>query len=846
MSTTVLVRRIGEVSAADVDAAGGKGASLGELMRTGLPVPDGFILTTEAYSVAARALRLDPREPAAAAERLRTSELPDAVAAATCEAYAALGRGPVAVRSSATAEDLPTASFAGQQDTYLDVVGDEAMLDAVRRCWASLWNERAVAYRRTHAVDDSAVRIAVVVQRMVDASVAGVLFTADPVTGRRRLAAIDAVAGLGERLVAGAVDPEHSAVDTAVGRVVERPVGEDPVLSDDELLALAALGERVEHHFGSPQDIEFALDRTRRVWLVQSRPITTLYPLPAGAPDPARALRVYFSANVFQGYLEPLTPMGMQFLRLLGTGIARAFGAVVPDAIEGPGILTEAAMRLSLDVTPIVRDPAGRRVIVSMLAMGEARSSVVLSRLVSDPRLRPFGRSRLRSLRRIAGGLLRAGVPLAALRVLRSPEAARERYVREAEAVARIDLPPGADSAARLDAFERLLLTAAPRIFPRFLGIIAPAMLSLVITGRLLRGRARGDELQTVTRGAPHNPTTEMDLALWALCLEVRADRDSRAALLEQTPPDLAAAYRSASLPLRLQAGVSSFLSRYGFRSIGEIDIGVERWSEDPTHILGALANYVRLGDDLPAPDEQFARGARQAVEMVASLVGRVHGPRRLVLRFALGRVRALIGSREAPKFHLVRLLATPARELLKPVGAELVGRGRLAEASDVFFLTLPEARRAVAGEDVRELVASRRRTFERERARRHIPRVLLSDGTDAEAAFVSPVDGLRGSPASPGLAVGTARVIRSPQGARLEPGEVLVAPSTDPGWTPLFLTASALVMEMGGMMSHGAVVAREYGIPAVVGVAGATEKITTGQRVTVDGSAGTVALDGQ
>ena len=841
---TALVRPIDQVSTADRDAVGGKGANLGELARARFPVPDGFILTTAAYTLAARAARLDPREPAAAARRLTASAVPDAVATATCEAYAALGGGRVAVRSSATAEDLPNASFAGQQDTYLDVVGEEALLEAVRRCWASLWNERAVVYRHANGIEDAGVHLAVVVQRMVDAAAAGVLFTADPVTGRRRRATIDAVAGLGEKLVSGVVDPEHYVVDTPTGRVVERPPAEAFVLSDPELQALASIGDRVESHFGTPQDIEFALDRGRRLWLVQSRAITTLYPLPVDAPGPDQDLRVYFSGNVFQGYFEPITPMGIQFFRLIGTAAWRTFGAGVSDAAAGPESLAEAAMRIHLDVTPVLRDPVGRRALVAMMAMGESRSSVVFARLASDPRLPPMGRSRLRSLQRIAGGLMRAGVPLAALRMLRSPEATRERYVRELEKIAHVQLPADADAAGRLDAFERLVLTVLPQMIPRLLGTIAPAMLSLVVAGRILGDRARGDELQMVTRGAHHNPTTEMDLALWSLCVQVRADRDSRTALLERAPADLAAAYRAAALPPELQDGLFTFLGRYGFRSIGEIDIGVERWSEDPAHILGALANYVRLGDDALAPDRQFARAEREAAEMVGALLERVHGPRRLILGFVLGRARALIGSREAPKFHLMRLLATPARELLKPAGAELAARGRLDRPDDIFFLTLPEARRAVAGEDLREVVASRRRVFERERGRRHIPRVLLSDGTDAEAALVSATDGLRGSPASPGVVSGTARVIRSPQGARLEPGEILVAPSTDPGWTPLFLTAGALVMEMGGMMSHGAVVAREYGIPAVVGLAGATERIVTGQRVTVDGSAGTVILD--
>jgi rifampicin phosphotransferase len=337
-----------------------------------------------------------------------------------------------------------------------------------------------------------------------------------------------------------------------------------------------------------------------------------------------------------------------------------------------------------------------------------------------------------------------------------------------------------------------------------------------------------------------------MDLALWALCSQLRTEPGARNALLERSPAELADAYRQGALPPVLQNGLAEFLARYGFRSIGEIDIGVERWSENPEHILGALANYLRLGDDAVAPDAQFAKGKREAEAMIASLLARVHGPRRAVLRFLLGRVRKLIGSREAPKFHIIRLLFTPARELLKPVGRELADAGRIRDPDDIFFLTLAEARGALGGADLREVVAARKTTFNRERGRRHIPRLLLSDGTDAEVALVTAGEGLRGSPASPGVASGAARVIRSPVGARLEPGEILVAPSTDPGWTPLFLTAGALVMEMGGMMSHGAVVAREYGIPAVVGVARATEEIETGQRVTVDGSAGTIVIDAE
>ncbi|MDP9884208.1 pyruvate,water dikinase [Sinomonas atrocyanea] len=847
-----LVIGLRDPACADAAAAGGKGARLSELGRGGFPVPDGFVLTTTAFRAAARQGRPDRDTPSAAAAAIREAPVPPAVAGALLDAYHALGPGPVAVRSSATAEDLPEASFAGQHDTYLGIVGDDALLGAVRRCWASLWSDRAVAYRQANGIEGQSIAMAVVVQKMVDAAAAGVLFTADPVTGTRRRAAVDAVPGLGEALVSGEATPDHYVLDTATGSVLQsRPAGSTAVLTEPELVELAVLGDRVEGLFGAPQDIEFALDAGRRIWLVQSRDITTLYPVPAGAPDPAEGLHVYLSANVIQGYFEPITPMGVQFFRLLGSGVARAISGhdpaargPGPDPAAGPRMLAEAAMRLHLDVTAALQDPIGRRLLQLVAGVAESRSAAVLSRLADDPRFGIGNGSHLASLRRIAGPLLRLGVPLLALRTFLAPASAPSRLTRELEAVVGPFLVADGDADRHLDAVERLLLEAPPRMFPRLVGLLAPAMLSLGLAGRLLRGRATPDELRTVTRGAPRNPTTEMDLALWQVSAAARRDPAAKQALTGRTPGELADAYRTGSLPATLQSQLARFLTHYGFRCISEIDIGTPRWSEDPTHLLGALANYVRLGDEMPDPDAQFASSAREADAMVGELLGRVHGARRAALRFALRRVRLLIGSREAPKFHLVRLLATPARELLKPVGTQLAEDRRITDPADVYFLTLPETRRALAGDDLRALVAERRAAFERERKRKHIPRVLLSDGTDAEATTGAlPAQDLTGTPASPGVATGPARVILTPEGARLEPGEILVAPSTNPGWTPLFLTAAGLVMEMGGAMSHGAVVAREYGIPAAVGVPGATERITTGTVITVDGSLGTVTL---
>jgi pyruvate,water dikinase len=786
---------------------------------------------------------VDPTNPDAASHRLLAKDVPADVANKALDAYRALGGGPVAVRSSATVEDLPGASFAGQQDTYLGVNGDEAVLNAIRRCWASLWNERAVAYRRDRAIEGIGEALAVVVQRMVAATAAGVLFTADPITGQRDQALIDAAPGLGDAVVLGSVDPDHYRADPETGGVLERAIrGDRPALSDHQVRELASIGVRIERHLGRPQDIEFAFDGEGELWVVQSRPITTLYPLPERAPGDPTELRVYFCASVAQGYFDPITPMGVEPFRIMGDRLARALTRGRSDGSPVRSPVVEAGGRLFVDVTPALRDPLGREVLDRLMSVAEARSSVVFGKLAADPRLAARSRSRLRTIRWLAPFVIRSRVPMFALRLLRAPGTVRARYLREIEAATVIELPPSATASDRLAAVEEMLRTAPPFAMPRLLGLVVAGMVSYFAVGRLLRGRATDAELQTLTRGLPHNPTTEMDLALWSVTTSVRADPAAHRSLMERPASELAETFRAGPLPGPAQERLTAFLGRYGFRSVGEIDLGVPRWAEDPSYLLGAIANYLRLDEGALAPDEQFARGARQAEAMIATLLDRVRGPRRVLLRFFLRRVRALMGSREQPKFTLIQRLFTPIRELLKPVGEELATAGRLGAWDDVYFLTLAEAREALAGRDLRETVAARRATHTREQQRRHLPRVLLSDGTDAEIALVEAPEGaMRGSAASPGTVTAPARVILTPLGARLEPGEILVAPSTDPGWTPLFLTAGGLVMEMGGMMSHGAVVAREYGIPAVVGVAGATERIKTADQITVDGSAGVV-----
>jgi phosphohistidine swiveling domain-containing protein len=842
---------------------GGKAANLGELIGAGFPVPPGFAVTTAAYVRAATAL--DLTDPQRAREALASAELPAGVAESVRAAYAGLGVDvPVAVRSSATAEDLPWASFAGQQDTYLNVVGTDAVLDAVRRCWASLWTDRAVSYRETQGIDHGDVQLAVVVPRMVDAQVAGVLFTADPVTGTRDRTVIDASPGLGEAVVSGAVNPDHIVVDAdgirttpgdKAAQVRSLPGGGTELvrvaadegrscLTDAQVTALAELGRRVEAHFGAPQDIEWAVDADGEPWLTQARPITTLHPLPALSGD---GLRVLFCASLAQGLTRPVTPMGLSGFRVLAsTAATLAFGVPVADPVAGPPAFRTAGGRAFIDATPALRSAPGRALVPRILDMMESRSAVVLRTLFDDPRLAVRQTSWVPFVRRLVRALLRFRVPVLAVLALVWPAAAQRRVERVGDRVrALAAAAPDGTAEERLDRAVHAIRQAFPAI-PLTVPAAGVGFAMLGVARRIAGPDLDAAAVNDVLRSLPHNSTTEMDLRLWSLARKLRGDPASAAVLRGTPPAELARRYRDGALPPALESGVAAFLLRYGHRAVAEIDIGMPRWSDDPTHVLGMLANYLRLDDPALAPDAVFARGAAAADAAVAAVVDRVRARSRLravVVRFALRRMRRLAGMRETHKDYLVRLLAH-ARALLGTIGTELATRGLLDRPDDVFFLDIAETRMALTGSDLRALVTARRAEYDRELRRRHVPRVLLSDGTEPEAvAHPGAVEegALTGTAASAGTVTAQARVVLDPVGAHLEPGEILVVPSTDPGWTPLFLTAGGLVMEMGGPNSHGAVVAREYGIPAVVGVADATTRIRTGEEVTVDGAAGVV-----
>ncbi len=882
--------------------AGGKGANLARLAQAGFAVPPGFIITTDAYRafvatnqlqshIVARMTSISPADPAAL-EHISTeiraffeqavtpNEIADEIRSAYRElliqsstiglASSAAGRLPAAVRSSATAEDLPGLAFAGQQDTYLNMVGERAVLDAVKRCWGSLWTARAIAYRARNHIPYDEVALAVVVQEMIASESSGVLFTANPVTGRRDEMVIDASFGLGEAIVSGQVDPDHYVVKSGEWTIAERKLGakaiaivprveggteqiardgsQQPALTDAHVIELAQTAQHVAEYFKAPQDIEWAW-AAGQLYLLQSRPITSLYPLPEN-DRPAEGLRVYVNFNSIQGVTDPLTPLGIDALRLLFSGVTKLLR--LHSSMRQ--ILPAAGGRLFMDMTDPLRDSRLQNSALAFLTQSDPGARQTLLHLIEEGRIEP---KRTLTARR-ALTLLFALLPIVR-RVLAAwirPERVRGHVIAIAEqfiAQTQAHAQAAHDLKARLSAMERDLsqvddisFTIMPTVLPVF-GVMP--ILDRWLAAWL--GEKPGAALQLM-RGLPNNATTEMDLNLWAVAQTIRADPSALAGMRTPGIEALVEAYRQGKLPATAQQAIDEFLQGYGMRAVAEIDLGRPRWRDDPMPILQTLLGYLQLEDANLAPDVVFKRNKERAEQLAARYLARARQLRFGWLRAKLiggiiRRMRALSGLREVPLFYMVKTLDIYRTRLLDSA-RELVTHGELECAEDIFFVPLETLNQFAQGDrvDLKGIVAANRANYDRECARRQMPRILFSTG---EAFYAGVSDGvthgsdLVGVAVSPGVVEGHAHVILDPRGARLEPGEILVCPSTDPGWTPLFLTAGGLVMEIGGMITYGSVVAREYGIPAVVGVHNATTRLKTGDHVRVDGNQGRIIL---
>ncbi|QFZ78520.1 phosphoenolpyruvate synthase [Streptomyces fagopyri] len=853
-----------EVDETQVAVVGGKGAHLGALSRIeGIRVPGGFCVTTDAFRlVMAQApsigdrldelSRVHPDDREAirtlSARIRRTVEgiaVPDDLAAAITDALARLGEGAAcAVRSSATAEDLPTASFAGQQDTYLNVVGPAAVLRHVSRCWASLFTERAVTYRRRNGVDDRTVHMAVVVQRMVFPHAAGVLFTADPVTGNRKVATVDAGFGLGEAPVSGLVNPDvftvrHGEVVTraiaAKRRAVQAlPAGgtrevaidprrqEQPALTDAQAVRLVRLGRRIEAHFGRPQDIEWCLVDDG-FHIVQSRPITTLFPVPEAGDQENH---VYVSVGHQQMMTDPMKPLGLSVWQLT---------AMVP--------MHAAGGRLFVDVTPRLASPATRAALLDVMGRGDPLVRDALETVLDRGDFVP-------SLPDTGPGAPPAGGapapietdPAIVTELIERSEvsvAALERDIRTKTGPALFDF--------LLDAFEEHRRVLGDPL--NFQAIMAGMEATWWLNDKLWEWLGEKNAADTLTLSAPGNITSEMGLELLDIADVIRPHPEVVSFL--QGVEDEGFLDELAKLPGGTGArdALETYLDRYGMRCVAEIDITRPRWRERPTTLVPVILDNVRnFGPG--AAERRFEQGRQKAREKEQDVLSRLRslpdGDRKAdEAKRMIDRVRTFIGYREYPKYGIVSRYFVYKRALLEEAG-RLVRAGVLPEKEDIFYLTFQELHDVARSHQVDGRLVRRRKEAFRSYHALTPPRVLTSDGEALSGAYRRddvPAGALVGLPVSAGTVEGRARVILDMAEADLEAGDILVTTFTDPSWSPLFVAVAGLVTEVGGLMTHGAVIAREYGLPAVVGVEGATRLIRDGQRIRVHGTDGYVEI---
>lgn len=884
----------GDIGRGDIATVGGKGANLGELFRAGLPVPPGFVLNTSAYrdfvdtnSLTAGILNAaavpDGAPPQAYEDASRRIQglfaqgaMPAPMADELRTAYQLLCRGsggdmPVAVRSSATAEDLASASFAGQQDTYLNVSGADAVVAAAVDCWASLWTARAIAYRSREGIAPETVRLAVVVQLMVEADAAGVMFTANPSNGRRDQTMVSAAWGLGESVVSGTVATDDVVLDSVTGNVLERRTAEkkvmtvyagagtseEPVplaqrgqvvLDDAAATMLAALGAIIQSHFGVPQDIEWALAGSE-FFIVQSRPITSL-PEPTGDiptrwPVPYSG-GMYFRASIVEQLPDPLSPL---FADLIDGSVTRSLNTLIINAFG------RSALRPGDVALPTINGYA-----------------YYYYRNAGMWRL--MGKS-LGAVGRLARGKADLGIK-------GWKEHSHPRY---AAAVAEWTYKPVPEmSGEELFAGASALLDAGTEYYTAVQSIIPIAATSEIAFSGFytkLVQRAGDPPAQTFLLGYDSEPIRAekslYDLAAWTLA------RPALAAAILETPSAEVAKWLDTGAPAGDPAGLSEWcsrfeahLERYG-HAVYNLDFFNAVPADDPAPLLETVKFYFYLRGQGQYPYERQAATADRREQLARTTAARLDRARRATFTKLLHWAQRAAPVREDALADIG--LAWPAmRRMLLELGRRLSASGVLAQPADVFWLRAQELRSAIdfglvdpptgsgneaagepsavsitgVGRPVRADAVEERKMVWRGQRRATAPQLLPANQW-MQRTFASYMpagsqdqtgDVISGVGASGGLVTARARNLAGPEDfSSMKPGEVLVARMTTPAWTSLFTMASAVVTDVGGPLSHSSIVAREYGIPAVLGTGVATQRIASGKLVRVDGDAGTVGL---
>src|SRR5437773_6097998 len=851
---------------------GGKGANLGELSRIdGIIVPEGFCITAEAYKrIISQTpefndlleqlylLKVEDRERICEISKKIRSVIEGTVIAkeideAVTHFITKLGdKNAYAVRSSATAEDLPTASFAGQQDTYLNIIGKEAILKHISKCWASLFTERAVIYRLQNGFDHRKVYLSVVVQKMVFPQAAGIVFTADPVTSHRKLLSIDASFGLGEALVSGLVNADIYKVRN--GKVIDKKISTKKLamyalkdggtkeqeieperqnrqaLTDEQILQLERIGRKIEEHFGCPQDIEWCLvDDTFSI--VQSRPITTLYPVPE-ANDQEN--HVYVSVGHNQMMTDPMKPLGLSFFLLTTNALMRKAGG-----------------RLFVDVTPILASPASRESILDVMGKGDP---LIKDALVTIIERGDFIQSLPDDKQEKTPGKSNQGPSLANFKVLNEydPAIVSDLIKRSQTSIEELKHNIQTKSGSDLIDFilEDIQQLKKSLSGPQGFGVIMTAMnASSWINENMKEWLGEKNVADTLSQSVPNNITSEMGLALLDVADVIRPYPEvinylqhvkDGSSLDELVQFDGGQESRDA---------IRTYLDKYGMRCAGEIDITRPRWSEKPTTLVPMiLANIKNCEPN--ASHLKFEQGRQEALKKEQELLDRLKqlpdGEQKVEeTKRMISLVRNFAGYREYPKYGIVNRYFVYKQALLKEA-EQLVQANVLHEKEDIFSLTFEELREVVRTKKLDYQIISTREDEYAFYEKLTPPRVITSDGEIIAGEYKRenlPAEAIVGLPVSSGVIEGRARVILNMEDAAIEDGDILVTSFTDPSWTPLFVSIKGLVTEVGGLMTHGAVIAREYGLPAVVNVENATKLINDGQRIRVNGTEGYVEI---
>lgn len=865
-----------EIDKTKLALVGGKGANLGELSRIeGIQVPDGFCITTQAFKEIIDGdgeinSLLDQLAVLTVGNRKEITKVSLKIRGLIEEVSIAENvlkeitdyltrfseKDAFAIRSSATAEDLPTASFAGQQDTYLNVIGKETIMKHISKCWASLFTDRAVVYRIQNGFNHRKVYLSVIVQKMVFPQASGILFTADPVTSNRKVVSIDAGFGLGEALVSGLVSADNYKVkdEEIVDKIIATkklaiyglkaggtetrelvPVQQNAqTLTDEQILQLAGTGRRIENHFGCPKDIEWCL-ADDIFYIVQSRPITTLYPIP-GHPDSYQGTEenhVYVSVGHQQMMTDAIKPLGLSLWQLT---------AARP--------MFKAGGRLFVDVAPMLISPVSRKTILDVMGEHDPLIKNALVTLTERDDFVKFlsGDKEESPVIKSSKGKSSADIlaqiendPMVAAELIRRTKTAIEELKQNIQTKTGTEL---FDFIQEDGQSRRSLFTAQ-----NLAAIVAAVDASTWINENMREWLGEKNVADTLSQSAPNNITSEMGLELLNVADVIRPYPEI-VEYLQRVKDD-----NFLDKLTRLDGGqeasdaINAYLDKYGMRCAGEIDITKLRWREKPAMLIPMILNNVKNFEP-GARKWKFEQGLQEALKKEQELVDRLErlpdGEQKVQeTKQMISLLRNFVGYREYPKYGIVSRFFVYKLALLKEA-EKLLQANIIHEMEDVYYLTFEEFREAVHTNKLDYELIDKRKEEHKHYEKLVPPRVITSDGEIIMGKYNRediPADTIVGLPVSSGTIEGRARVVLNMEDADMEDGDILVTTFTDPSWTPLFVSIKGLITEVGGMMTHGAVIAREYGLPAIVGVENATRLIKDGQKIRVNGTDGFVEI---